>query len=296
MRSSFLYRLRTRAFRLLVLALPLLGTGTAAQEISPRWSISKLNGVVSYHDGPNCLNGALAAQGYTDDLVHATTGEFFFYVFNFCERRPPEQRSAGDLLVVGPGEHAAIQMDGDLVFEKRSFDGFYGYWNHERSAAETGYFIEPKSATRYFGHEMAFHCAPAEGVRNALKACAGRESTRRIQLVRSFLTDLTLNKSKTIYTAPAEPMMSALADVFPTEARADVCDLFDLVTGLSLTAQFQYMKWEDFRSSSYELPELEKSIERLRTKFASLSRSLRERNALPKMEFVLDEADRLIGK
>lgn len=166
------------------------------------WNLENLNGIESYHDGPNCFNAALAAKGIVKRLVYIDSVEMLFYLENYC--RPISKPVFGDILTVkreNTLEHAAISLNSGRIFEKHSTSGTFGLY----SSSDTFYRKILLSDSYYFTQEqdvrktIGYSCKNANVIISDIQSlCSENNFLLLIENIRSQFEKLALNRTKTL--------------------------------------------------------------------------------------------------
>ena len=216
-------------------------------EEAPRWSVEKLNGVVSYHAGANCFNGALAAAGYVDDLQYMSGAEFKFFVSRFCGKnvKPPKK---GDLFVIssdGNLDHAAIYLDDSHVFEKPGMMGFHSddsdIQDPDARKKHAEYQVNTIKASLDFqacGKSCVvntYHCAKPGKVRALLSKCDERLNQLNTSRLSEELNAITLNPDRVaVLSDSAIQTIEDWASALDHLNEKDFCSLYILTKGISI--------------------------------------------------------------
>lgn len=93
----------------------------------------KLNGLVSFHDGPNCYNATLLGLGFVRRVAYSDGMEMRYFLESFCLPRSGEAQ-AGDVLAVNMNDslaHVALYLGNEMIFEKYSIAGRFGQFRNQ---------------------------------------------------------------------------------------------------------------------------------------------------------------------
>lgn len=135
--------------------------------------MSIINGQrVAYNDGPNCYNAALFGKGYISELTYVDPTEFSFYINKFCSETSSSEEPGDIMTLKYPDdtyEHAALAVDGNLIFEKDSTWGkisptdYPPNYDPKEKARETKeradsslYKIKTRAESSFFGKHSNF--------------------------------------------------------------------------------------------------------------------------------------------
>lgn len=210
---------------------------------SPAWSVDKLNGKITYHDGANCFDGVLAGLGFIDPLVTASDQEFLWYLQNFCKPVPESVDAAKstDVLAVMEGdgfEHGAIALGGTRIFEKSGLGGKYGRFGGiddqfaKKDISQSMYF--PRCAGQC--HVDIYQCQDAKTVRSQTLTCSKAAQALGIQDLRSRLNALSLDHNQDVSTNDIDGLLKTVNNRADALTGNEPCVLY-------IYAQLQSLNW-----------------------------------------------------
>ena len=269
----------------------------AADRQAPAWSVASLNGIVSYHDGANCFNAALAAKGYEDYLAMNDGIEVRYVLERFCALNEGHARP-GDILTVltaGTLDHAAVVIDRDHVFEKNSIAGLNGQFDDR---ADSAYAVKPRANSKFITECAApdcqiqtYTCAEASEVRRQNARCSAFVSQSGITSLRRMLQEITLNgKSRFVLKGDAQSDFASITDVLAGLRGDEECALASLVSADSVTGHLLNLNRERSLGPGWEpaLTAMRATLFRLRRRILDRDPSPETRRIFVEPSFIPD--------
>lgn len=224
----------------------------------PKWSEKSLNGMVSFHDGPNCYNAALAAKGYIDELVYTDAIEYRYYLENFCIENTDMTTMSGDLYAFekqGFIFHGAMSLGGDKIFEKTSTVGFRSTFREDRHDSSK-YQIKDKANSKYFNgsaHEMkcpdgciiikSFSCLEAQNVRQSMSGLYNNLIVSELAKVRIEIQNKTRSEKLEGFS-DISFKLNSLSSQIDLQVEINEEALFILVLGESIIGHLHNLNYE----------------------------------------------------
>lgn len=208
------------------------------------WTVKKLVGLHTFHEGPNCMNAALVGKGYLEDLVYTDAIETRYYLEKFCKEikfnRPVP---SGALYIVEREkriEHAMLALGHQFMFEKDSTAGLYSHYTRADNNYGSGYHIKSILDSRYVKDckkdckVKAYSCPAPPLVRSQLQKCDKVPAQIYLSSIRKAFADLTFSWKRDFSLADEtfqdfQDLIQFLQDF----SGVHECALFILVQGFS---------------------------------------------------------------
>ncbi len=258
----------------------------------PQWSVASLDGVVSYHDGANCFNSVLAAKGYKDFLVHSDGIELRFFLETFCSRNTGKEQAEDILTVLREGtlEHAALSMDRNQIFDKKSTAGLYGRFDDR---ADSRYRIKGRLESTYITECQSPHCEiqvyscpSATDVRAQMSRCYGLAGQMGIRPLQAILQSITLaNQPAFSLDSPALNFFNTISESLGKMRGTEECGVYILVSASSIFGQIWSLDEERDLGSEWDA-----ARERLRINLFLLKERILKFDRSPKTIRIFQES------
>lgn len=230
------------------------------------WTLDTLLNKRTYHDGPNCLNAALAAKEILPELTYVDSVEMKYYLENYCEEKS-DTTTYKDLLIVtntGSIEHAALHINSDKIFEKHAYSGLYGYY---AAAEDTLYKIISRKDSDYFTKSQnhrktqTYSCEAATYIRQNIHAncSAHTDFLSNLKQMRMGFQNISLSENR-VYDNSQIPSLEiqnfvAHLNEFSGE---DECSVYAFSVGVSTIGSLFHLARE--QENNAQVLSLKKSV------------------------------------
>lgn len=134
----------------------------------------KLNGVVSYHDGPNCFNATLIGMGYLQQIAFSDGLEMRYFLERYCLPRNGAPQP-GDVLLLSQSNsltHGALYLGEEKIFEKYSVAGRFGQFRNNAFKDSILAIRTMSDSDVFMGRREELQCQPGECAQRLVYSCA----------------------------------------------------------------------------------------------------------------------------
>lgn len=253
-----------------------------------RWTTDSLNGVQTFHSGPNCLNGVMAGKGIIDNLVYIDSVEMRFILDNYCDLKT-SPAVAGDIIAVireGTIEHGAIFLNQQQIFEKHSTAALYGPYPNSKdsvykkiSRLDSEYFTQDQNVRKIENYS----CQPSVAIRTSLEnVCTDKEMLNLVLQMRKSFENISLTKTQNLNNVyvPRQEIFRFIEKSDKLNG-TDLCSTYLFSIGVSTLGSIYHLNQE--LSTESDL------LHSLMTTLLNLKAKIESANPAPKTQKIMSE-------